>query len=480
MNVVDVFARAVRRRPDATFVRDRQSALSYAECDERSQRVAAALSEGGIQPGSVVALCAPDSAELLTTIIAVWKLGALPAMIDARTRDADLAYFVGDVGASVHVAASDQIDRLRTAGADEIIELGTATSTDRPPSERHTDTSPIMLTYTSGSTGGPKGCVLASHPVSIGTACIAERLNLTADDVLLATTPTASSFQLVSAMLPAMHVGCEIALAAGLPTNAMWQQADVCEASVLIAYPLTLGDVVNHPDARPGRFRLALSGGSPLAPRLKRDYFKRLGVPLVESYGQSEFGGFMALGSPADTAFDGFVGRPLPDRPAYVGDDDLIEMPHGKVGEVLVAEGYFSGYRNKPEAESLTLRGGMLHCGDVAVVDPTGRIKVLGRVGEVGRARRRGGFIRSVEDALYDHPSVKHAVVVETPSDFAIHAFVELLEGEVDSAELVEFVAARIPPTLRPQSITVVEAMPRTFSGKADRMALAATAAGSS
>jgi acyl-CoA synthetase (AMP-forming)/AMP-acid ligase II len=170
----------------------------------------------------------------------------------------------------------------------------------------------------------------------------------------------------------------------------------------------------------------------------------------------------------------GYVGRPLPDRPAYVAGADGEELPPGEVGEVLVPFGFFDSYRNKPDETAEALAGGVLHCGDVAVADPDGFLKVLGRTREARSASRRGGFLRELEDAFYEHEHVQHAAVVERASDGAVAAFIELREGRATSAdELTSFAAARVPEGLRPVQTEILETMPRTFSGKANRLSLA-------
>ena len=82
--------------------------------------------------------------------------------------------------------------------------------------DRHGPDAPLYLSYTSGTTGAPKGAILASRPVTIGTSCIADRLGVVRDDVVLATTPTASSFQLVAAFLPSVHAGATVGLVSDL------------------------------------------------------------------------------------------------------------------------------------------------------------------------------------------------------------------------------------------------------------------------
>ena len=481
MHAAGVFQRAVRRMGDRPFAFDRSTALTYEEADRRTDAVCADLRRRGVSPGNPVAFCAADSVDLLVAIIATWKAGALPSLIDPRTKAESLAYFVEDIGATLTIAEPEQRDRLSEAGADHVVDLKEMGNDVASVDARHDEAAPLFLSYTSGTTGMPKGCILSSGPVTVGTACIADRLGLERSDTLLVSTPTASSFQLVAGLLPALHVGATVGLAAGSTTDEIWAMADEWKATVLVAYPLTLADMVNSAGSSSGPpFRLALSGGSPLAPRIKRDYKDILGIPLLESYGQSELGGFMALGSPHDGSQStrGYVGRPLPDRLALICDEDGNELPPGDVGEVMVPEGYFAGYKNKAEATADVLEGGLLRCGDLAVADDDGYIKVLGRTRERASAERRGGFLRDVEDAYYDHPDVLHAAVVESRSDGRIRSFVELLPGrQRNGTELTSFAAERVSGGLRPEQTVVLDAMPRTFSGKADRLRLAESGA---
>lgn len=451
--------------------------MTYAEADGHSEAIADELVSRGISDGVTVGLCASDRVGLWLAIIGAWKAGALPGLIDARTSEDDLPYFVEDIAAPLVAAAPELHDRLTAAGATEVIdlaELGAGRGTGR--GDRHHPRAPLYLSYTSGTTGAPKGAVLVSEPVTLGTACISERLALTCEDVLLATTPISSSFQLVAALMPGIHAGASVGLVAGRSVEEIWSTARASQASVLVAYPLTLSEILITYSLEKGgsSFRLALSGGSPLAPRIKRDYRDRLGIHLLESYGQSELGGFMAMGSERDgeRALAGYVGRPLPDRLAYVGAPDGTEAPEGEVGEVLVTHGFFAEYRNKPEKTAEATAGGVLHTGDLGVADGNGYIKVMGRVGEAKSAARRGGFLRELEDAYYDHEGVLHATVVQN-SDAEIEVFLELQPGHSTTGPEVEsHVIGRVPPGLAPRRTTVLERMPRTFSGKADRRGL--------
>ena len=486
-DIVSVFRRTARRHGERPFLIDSQSSVTYAQAERITDATAAELVARGVSPGDTVGFCAPDGVSLWLGIIGAWKAGALPGLLDAQLSADALPYFVEDVNAPVVAAATERHEVLAAAGAHSVIDLNdlapvTAPATATDPVDRHGPDAPLYLSYTSGTTGLPKGVVLRSADVTRATACIADRLGLGHDDVLLATTPIPSSFQLVAALMPAVHTGAAVALVAGRPVAEMWQVARDNYATVLVAYPLTLADIVNAPDAADDPpFRVALSGGSPLAPRIKRDYLATLGISLLESYGQSEMGGFMAMGSPSDgeRALEGWVGRPLPDRSAYVAglDEPFDELPAGEVGEVLVGHGFFPEYRNKPDRFAATTQGGVLHTGDLAVADPDGHIKVLGRTGEAASAAARGGFLRELEDALYGHPAVLHAAVVDR-GDGELAGFYEARSGHaVTPDDLIAHAGATVPPALLPATMTELEAMPRTFSGKADRLGLAHRAA---
>jgi long-chain acyl-CoA synthetase len=477
VDAATLLVRAAARHADRPFVIDDDGAVTFGQALTRAEAIAADLVARGVAPGDAVGLCAKDSTPLLVHILAAWLAGAVPAPIDPRTGDADLPYFLNDIAPVIVVAVDDQAQRLEGRTDAPVVgfgELGAGAAGTAGPPRLHGPSSPLFWSYTSGSTGAPKACVIDSGPVALGTACIAERLGLRAADVLIATTPTSSSFQLVAALLPALHVGAAVRLVAGSSADRVWETAQESGGTVLVAYPLTLGDVVASSKATADHgFRLALSGGSPLAPRLKRTYADRLGIPLVESYGQSEIGGFMALGDldGGERALAGYVGRPLPDRLAYVGTPEGKEVPAGTVGEVLVAEGFFAGYRNKPEETAKTLARGLLHCGDLAVSDGEGYLKVLGRVREGEQATARGAFLRELEDRAYEHPEVKHAAVVEVADGGRPRAFAELQPGgALEPEALRDFVASVVPSD--GLDVRVLDAMPRTFSGKADRHSL--------
>ena len=179
--------------------------------------------------------------------------------------------------------------------------LGRACSARRPRRHRTgpSDTDLAHLSYTSGTSGPPKGACLAHEPTMRATRCIAERLRLRAHDVSLGPTALSSSYQLVANLLPVLHVGgtaCVMSrwdardgLGRGRSARAprCWRAIRPCFATCS-----TRALAAARP---PSRLRLGLSGGGP-SRRAQARWRDRLGLPLCESYGQSELGGFVGLG----------------------------------------------------------------------------------------------------------------------------------------------------------------------------------------
>jgi long-chain acyl-CoA synthetase len=467
VNPISLLASACRHTPQRSCWIDVSSGLTFSDADRLIRSMAGGLERRKVGPRSRVALSAMDSPSLSAAIVACWWRGALPCLVDPRLSADDAGALLERIDAQVFIRSD--ASRADAPGID-LDDAGW--HSDDCSTSVHSDRSPLFCSTTSGTTGPPKLAVLESGPVTLATACIAERAGFTRDDVLLSTTPTSSSFQLVAALLPALHVGAAVTFLAGQPADATRDAAEEGAGTVLLAYPLTLGDVAAGSPVR--GLRLAVSGGSPLAPRLKREFRERLGVPLIESYGMSELGGFVALGRPTGGArLDVCVGRPLPDRPVKVVDPETHnECDFNEEGEVVIAEGFMAGYLNDESATLAATHGSVMHTGDVGVIDGDGYLSVRGRLVDKPLVERLGSYPRVWEDALYEHDTVLHAAVL--PTDSGLTAFVQPRSGMVvDPKEVLATASQHLAGALVPERLVVVDAMPRTFSGKLDRRALA-------
>ena len=231
-----------------------------------------------------------------------------------------------------------------------------------PPPDPTQETDPAHISYTSGTTGQPKGAALAHEPTSRATHCIAERLQIGGADVTLGPTALSSSYHLVANLLPGLHRQATVNIMSKWEPSKGWRVMDELGVTLLAANPTLLRDVLDvsrQMGRPPARLRLGLSGGGPVPPDLKLAWRDELDRPLVESYGQSELGGFVGLGFPTLVRDERAlaVGLPLPDKEVRIVDEGDREVPIGQMGEIVLRGGFMVGYWGRPAQTAETLRG---------------------------------------------------------------------------------------------------------------------------
>ena len=493
------------RAPDHPALRwvDRDRVLTYAEAVEAMERTAAALAGLGVTRGERVAIFAHNGLDYVTAMFGAWRLGAIAALVNVAYADT-LDYYLADCDPSVLIYTGDHhptIEQHRHAlsGIRHLVCLDgpqdgslvwqeLLDGAGPPPDVRVDESDVAHLSYTSGTSGNPKGACLAHEPTLRATRCIAERLRLSAEDVTYGPTTLSSSNHLVANLLPGLSRGAEVCLATAWKGRAGWSDLDDLDATVIAANPPILTDVLDESRARgrvPGRLRLGLSGGGPVPPELKRGWRGDLGVTLAESYGMSELGGFFGLGGPEplpDDALDA-CGPPLPDKEVRIFDDDGTEVPVGQLGEIVLRGGFMAGYWRRPDQTAATLRDGWLHSGDLGFIDARGLLHMRGRLSERVTVAGRHWFPRDVEEALLAHPEVRQAALVGLPDAEVGQrpvAFVTLTGGDGGRPgpdELVAFTVRALGEGPAGLAVEVVSDLPMTPTGKISKAQLLARAA---
>jgi acyl-CoA synthetase (AMP-forming)/AMP-acid ligase II len=254
-----------------------------------------------------------------------------------------------------------------------------------------------------------------------------------------------------------------------------WQEMDRRNVSFFPSNPPYLAEllhVVRTKGRKPRQLRVCLSGGAPAPPALKRAYRDELGVYVIEGYGQSELGGFVAMGfpRPEPEKLLAAVGPTLPDREVMVMDEAGQEVPIGEPGEMAIRDSYMVGYWRKPEKTAEALRDGWLHTGDVGRMDREGYLYFLGRWSE--RIVSAGKIIlpRPMEEVLYQHPAVQHVAVIGKPDKEAGElpkAVVSLYAGQSVTPEaLLQHCQQVLGAENRLAEIEIIPEMPMTATGK--------------
>jgi long-chain acyl-CoA synthetase len=473
------------RTPDATFLRwsDRNQSITYAEGEALAEKSAGALHALGVERGDRVGILAHNGLDYVAAMLGAWKLGAISTHISVLVHD-ELSQYVNAATPKVLVYTHDMlpaIDRDRVSmpsiehylcmdGAQPGAQAWSEVLQNAPtaPVVQVQDSWPAHLSFTSGSTGRPKGAVLEHGHTIRASARIAERLELGPHDRSLGPTGLASSYALVVNLLPGIVAGMSIGLRSRFDAASVWDDMESDGTTYFPANPPFLADLLAESRKRgraPGALRIVTSGGAAVPPELKRAYFDELNVSFCESYGQSELGGFVALGSPLRPADSQL-------KEVLVVDDAGIPVPAGKPGEMIIRGGYMWGYWDEPEKTALAIRNGWLHTGDLGTMDIYGFITNLGRASERIVTVDGPVFPRPIEEALGRHPSVRYVAVI--PIDEQPAAVVSLWphQNVISADQLLAFFATQPDFDARLRRIELIETMPMTPTGKLDKMTL--------
>ena len=340
------------------------------------------------------------------------------------------------------------------------------------------------LAYTSGTTGKPKGACLAHEPTTRAARCIAERLRVTSADESFGPTALSSSYQLVANLLPALCRGAGVHVMGRWTSTSGWEALERTAATLLAANPTVLGQVLAESRSRgraPGRLRVGLSGGGPVPPTLKRAWRDDLRLPLVESFGQSELGGFMALGLPeliADDTRIARVGPALPDKEVRIVDAGRRPVPPGVIGEIELRGGFMHGYWGNPARTAEAIGSGWLRTGDLGLIDRDGYVTMRGRRSELIRIDGIEWFPRDVEEAFCEVPGVAQAALMGVDDEKHGQrpvAFI-VLQGDcaITPDALTAAIRGKVMHDLSPLVVNVVDALPMTPTGKVAKGELAA------
>ncbi|MFQ5625384.1 MAG: class I adenylate-forming enzyme family protein [Methyloligellaceae bacterium] len=490
--------RTAWRLPDKTFLywSDKDRSLTYAEGEQVSDQVAGALAALGVEKGDRVGIFAHNGLDYVMAMFGAWKLGAISTHISVLHAE-NLPYFVNDAEPKVFIYTGDMhevIERNRAqmpSVAHYICYDGEKPGSQdwsalleqapNPPVVDVDDQAPAHLSYTSGTSGKPKGAVLRHGYTARAAHCIAERVGMTSADVTLGPSSLSSSYHLVANLLPGIHRGVAIGVMTRWDAATAWEEMDRRGVTIFPSNPLLLTEILDESRERGGKphaLRAGLSGGAPVPPDLKQAYQNELGVFLIESYGQSELGGFVALGRAQREEGERLaaIGPSLPDKEVRIVNEDGDEVPIGEPGEMVLRGGFMWGYWKKPENTAEVLRDGWLHTGDMGRMDSEGYISMLGRWSERIVSAGKVIFPRAMEEALFRHPAVQYVAVIgkaDAELGQIPKAIVSLRAGKhATPAELLAHCHADVGAEHSPALVEVIPEMPMTPTGKISKAAL--------
>jgi cyclohexanecarboxylate-CoA ligase len=513
-STIDYLDQHARERPDQVALTDhnsmtgRSTTLSYRQLKRYADRVALGLRALGISKGDVVGLQLPNWWQVAALHLACARIGAITNPLMPIFRERELGYMLSFAECRLLVVPQrfrgfdypamiaglrpqlPALEHVFAIGGDgeasfeaHFIDIrwedapdGATRLGDRPSPD-----DVILLNYTSGTTGHPKGVMHSANTLHGGMLPWVRRIGLDARDIVLMASPLAHLTGFIYGMLVPITLGA----------RAVWQDIwNPVEAARLIseeAVTFTMGatpflaDLTDTPAWHTysnASLRLFLSAGAPIPRVLVERATERLGAAVLSGWGMTENGCVTCcrIGDPPERVF-GTDGGPIEGAEVRIVDNDGRPVPVGTEGR-LQARGpcHFLGYLKKPELYGVDADG-WFETGDLAQMTTDGYIRICGRSKDI---IIRGGEnipVVEVEEALYRHPAIQDAAVVAMPDPRLAEracAFVTLKPGvTLDMRNLQQHLEAqKLSKTYWPERLEVVTEMPRTASGKIQKFVL--------
>lgn len=486
-----------------------KATLTWAELDERSNRLANALPGLGAHQGDRVALLSRNRPNCVEALFGCAKAGVVYAPLNYRFSVEEILYVLDDSGCEVLLCDTEYAEVVRsllgrTTKLREVVGFGpdhgfdldyedllAEASPGQPVPERAIDLDDLCwICYTGGTTGMSKGVMLThrNNFAQISNLAIADRVHH--EDVYLV---NGALFHVVLNMaLPYWYVGGTVVIMDFTPEGCL----DLIERhkvtkTVPVATMLNLLiDLQRRHPRDLSSLELMGCGGAPISPDTVRAAADAFGCAFVQYFGQTEAAHHFSYLSVEDyrrglspNATDTEKQRLLSGGRAQhlclakIVDDEDKDVGVGEVGEICGwGPNVMKGYWNKPDLTAETLRGGWLHTGDLGYMDEDGYIYVVDRKKDMIVSGGENVYSSEVEKALYRHEQVLEAAVIGVPDTRwgeAVTAFVVLKQGSAATEdEIRDHCRALIAGYKVPKSVRFVDGLPKSATGKIQKKVL--------
>ncbi len=471
-------------------------ALTYAELQDAVRRVAASLAQRGFKKGDVFAIFSTNCPEYAIAFHAVAMLGGINTTLNPLYTAEEAAFQLKDARAKFLVTAPPFIDKGREAATKakvkELFVFGEAEGAmpfaallesdgDVPDVEIDPKEDLVVLPYSSGTTGLPKGVMLTHHNLVANMRQMDGLDYFHREDILLCVLPLFHIYGLVVVLNMGLHMGATIVTMPRFDLEQFLsaiQKYRVTLSHIVppIVLKLAKDPIVNDYDL--SSLKMIFSGAAPLGPELSKECMQRIKCGIRQGYGMTETSP-VTHSSPADPikVKPGSVGPAAPNTECKLVDPASgNELGPNEEGEVCVrGPQNMKGYLNNPEATARTIdAAGWLHTGDIGYADEDGHFFIVDRVKELIKYKGFQVAPAELEAVLLTHPAVSDAAVIPCRDDQAGEipkAFV-VLKSEATEDELIDFVADRVARYKKIRMVEFIDQIPKSLSGKILRRVL--------
>lgn len=503
MRLDDLIAHHARYRPDKAAAIHGDEVWTYGELGAAVSRCANLLAQADVRIGDRVAILTENTPWFLVVLFATARVGGIFTPLNYRLSTGELKEILADAEPAVLIGQAKYLEMLlapdqaapafrcyalQPCALAPLLADALAEASDAPVNVTVTGDHPVMLQYTSGTTGKSKG-VISRHSAWIQSCAIQAPLKrMDENSVFLGILPLCYTGGL-KASLETIFPGATLIVCDRFEADAALDAIETYGATNAYVVPTMFYAILDAQVARPrdlSTLRWVNSGGAPLAEHRLRQAMTLFDCHLTQGYGMTEMaGGSVCFAGPKDHIDNGVispkltsVGRPLIDCDVKLVDEDGAEVPVGVPGEVLVRSdrvmlGYWRGVEESPVDGE-----GYLHTGDVARADEDGYLFIVDRKKDMIISGGLNIYSKEVEDVLNGHAAVQEAYVVGVPDERwgeSVHAFVVLRPGQSTSFTVLEqWCRAELGGYKCPRSISFVarDELPINWGGKVQKRTL--------
>ena len=484
---------AAQSYPESIALTFENSNITHGQFEAQSNRISRALIEIGLNKGDRLGVILPNSPFYLSVICGAAKAGIALVLLNSRFNANELTYHLRDAGANVllydssffQVAtnAASQITGLRmfevgTPHLNHVIRFDTVVSTQsaEPPDVQVKEDDLLVLQYTSGTTGRPKGAIITHRNRSLAFLHWPTIFGYGPSDVILHAGPLHHSAPMGMTLSQLCLGGRAVMMRTFDPSEAIRL---VAQENVTWAFliPYMYSMICNWADEHASdlslpNLRILLSGASPLPTPVKNRILQTFpNAGLFEFYGATEAGTITTLRPEDQNRKIRSVGKPVLGAEIKITDPDHRTLPVGNVGEIwLRTPSLFSGYYKSPDKTEAAFRGDWCTLGDLGRLDDEGYLYIVDRIKDVIKSGGVNIYPSEIEEVALQHPNILEVAVIGIPHERwgeAVHLIAVVRPDKtLQIDELLIFCRTNLADYKVPKSAEFCEQLPRSSAGK--------------
>ena len=492
--------RHAKRSPQKVAYSDSKTSITYHDLRNTVEALSINLRERGLLEGETVAVWLPNSVSWVISCLAIIRAGGVCVPISYESTSSEVAYRLNDAACKMvftrsekqHVIQSELDKRVSEpiviiedwSGTEKALNFITLCSGERPKQTLPDDDieRASLIVYTSGTTGQPKGVVLSTRSMLwVTAACWVPALGMTDADVVLSPLPLFHSYAINISVLSVLAVGATEHIMERFSTSEVISSLKeggftlMPGVPTMFQYLLQTGKQLEVVIGTKTRF---VSAGAIMPAKLNDDFEAYFGTPLLDGYGITETSTMVTMNWLGKSRIAGSCGLPVIGLSVRLVDPaDGSDVPIGKEGELICrGPNLMIGYHNKPNETAKAVVNGWYHTGDLAKSDKNGFLTITGRLKELIIRGGQNIAPAEVEETIFKYDGVLDCAVVGVPDENYGEvpvAFVTVADEEGFKPEsLIQFCAKHMSKYKVPTSIHLIDAIPRTGSGKTIRFKL--------